>query len=325
MVSISVIVPIYKVELYVEKCIHSLLAQTFNNFEIILIDDCSPDQSIHLAKNILESQSRITYRVICKEVNEGLSAARNTGIENSNGKYLFFIDSDDWIEKETLQKLYESAVSTESGMVICRVRQVYDDNITSPYILKSLPAGTLNGKLALIKLFNGEFFAHIWKILFIKSRFDTIRFPKGIVYEDMLTLPYLLINEEKVCFIDDILCNYLQRTGSITKSYNHNIMTVFHKVCRMENDLEPLLNNSQKIFLIRYTYLLYLTLCHHVSSLSPSYEKAEEVLLACRKNIKITDLFDQLKQQPSRSMLAVLLLKISPYRYFKRNSFSIVE
>src|SRR5690554_3790562 len=111
MIDISVIVPVYKVELYIEKCIYSLLSQTFNNFEIILVDDRSPDRSIDLAKKILENQSRIPYQIISKEKNEGLSAARNTAIKNSNGKYLLFVDSDDWIEKETLQKLFESAIS----------------------------------------------------------------------------------------------------------------------------------------------------------------------------------------------------------------------
>jgi glycosyltransferase involved in cell wall biosynthesis len=315
---ISVIIPVYNVETYIEKCINSVLNQTFEDFELILVDDRSPDRSVELAKELLKGQSRIPYRIISKEINEGLSAARNTGIENANGSYLLFIDSDDWIEKETLQKLSESVVSTEAEMVICRVRQIYDDGITDAEVLKSLPSGVLTGKQTLTNLFKGEFHAHIWKILFAKSLFHTTRFPVGTVYEDMLTLPYLLVNEIKVCFIDDVLYNYLQRLGSITKSYNPDIIKVCNKLQIMESDFKYLLDNQQKVFFVRYVYLGYLTLVEHASILSPSYAQAEEVLLACKKSIKTIELFKQLMRKPGRSMLLLLLLKASPYKFFKR-------
>ncbi len=315
---ISVIIPVYNVEIYIEKCIHSVLNQTFEDFEIVLVDDCSPDRSIELAKELLEGQSQIPYQIISKEKNEGLSAARNTGIENSNGHYLLFIDSDDWIEKETLQKLYESISITKAAIVICRVRQVYDDDIKNSEVLKSLPAGILTGKQTLTNLFKGDINAHIWKILFSKSLFNTTRFPVGVVYEDMLTLPYLLVNESKVSFIDDVLYNYLQRRGSITKSYNPDIINVCNKLQEMEIDLKYLLDNRQKSYFIRYIYLGYLTLVEHASILSPSYDKAVDVLLACKKNTKTVEIFKQLMRKPGRSMLLLLLLKISPYKFFKR-------
>lgn len=317
MVNISVIVPVYKVEIYIEKCIHSLLAQTFNNFEIILIDDQSPDRSIHLAEEILKNQTRVHYKIISKGKNEGLSAARNTGIENSDGEYLLFIDSDDWIEKETLQKLFESAISTEAGMVVFGIREVYNDT-TKFEVIKGLPAGVLSGKQALIKLFNDEFPAHICKILFSKSLFDTTRFPVGVVYEDMLTLPYLLVKEKRVCFIDDILYNYLQRPGSITRSYDPGIVKVCDKLREMEIDLKLLLDENQKIYSTLYVYTSYLILCHHSSTLSPNYKKAKELLLTCRKNIKTIHLFSLLKERTLRSMFQFFLLKVSPYSFFKK-------
>lgn len=318
MLQISVIIPIYKVEPYIEKCITSILDQTYKDFEIILVDDHSPDRSIELAKELLKNQSRIPYKIISKEKNGGLSAARNAGIENSSGIFLLFIDSDDWIETEMLQKLFEAINNSKAEMAICRVRQVYENNLTNSEVLKSLPSGIISGKQALTNLFRGEFHAHIWKVLFSKSLFDTIRFPEGIVYEDMLTLPYLLKGDIKVCFIDDVLYNYLQRTGSITKSYNPDIIKVCNKLQMMQNDFNNLLDNRQKMFFIRYIYLGYLTLVEHASILSPSYAQAEEVLLACKKSIKTTELFEQLMRKPGRSMLLLLLLKASPYRFFKR-------
>jgi glycosyltransferase involved in cell wall biosynthesis len=318
MVNISVIVPVYKVEIYIEKCIYSLLAQTFDDFEIILVDDCSPDQSIELAKKILENQSQIPYQIISKDKNEGLSAARNTAIENSNGKYLLFVDSDDWIEKETLQKLFETAISTEAGMVVFRIRQVYNDGVTEPKVIKSSKPGVMTGKEALLKLLVDEFEAHICKILFSKTLFDTTQFPVGVVYEDMLTLPYLLIKEEKVCFIDDILYNYLQRVGSITRSYDPDIVKVCNKLYIMEKDLKPLLDKNQKKLLVWHIYMSYLVLCHHASTLSPNYKKAKELLLASRKNIKSIELLKLLQDRTLRSMFQLFLLKASPYNFFKK-------
>lgn len=314
---ISVIIPVYNVETYIKKCINSVLDQTYNDFEIILIDDFSPDRSIELAKDILENQSRIPYKIISKEKNEGLSAARNTGIENSNGKYLLFIDSDDWIEKETVQKLSETLKATEAGMIVFRIREVYDDD-TNSNILGSLPPGILTGKQALIKLFKDEFPAHICKILFSKSLFDTIQFPVGVVYEDMLTLPYLLVKEQRVCFIDDVFYNYVQRSGSITRSYNPDIIKVCYKLNKMKTDLNPFLNKSQGTLLIKYVHTSSLILCHHASTLSPNYEEAKELLLAGRENIRTFELLKQTKKSSIRSMFQPFLLKISPYMFFKK-------
>lgn len=318
MVSVSIIVPVYKVEIYIEKCIHSLLSQTFNDFEIILVDDRSPDRSIEIAKEMLENQSRIPYQIISKEKNEGLSAARNTGIENANGKFLLFVDSDDWIEKETVKKLFESVTANDAGMVVFRIRQVYNDNTTPEKVMKSLPPGILTGKEALAKLFTGEFEAHICKILFTKSLFDSTKFPVGVVYEDMLTLPYLLVKEEKVCFINDIFYNYLQRPGSITRSYDPEIIKVCQRLHAMEADLKPLLNEVQKKLLMWYIYMSYLVLSHHASTLSPNYEKAKELLRACNKNIRIVELFKLLKGRTLRSMFQPFFLKFSTYNFFKK-------
>lgn len=317
---ISVIIPVYNVETYIRKCINSVLNQTYKDYEIIIIDDHSPDRSTEFAKEILENQSSIPYKIISKEKNEGLSAARNTGIENSNGKYLLFIDSDDWIEEETLQKLFEALNATKAAMVAFRMRQVYDDG-THSNVIESLPSGVLTGKQTLVKLLTGEYPAYICKILFSKSLFDTIRFPVGVVYEDMLTLPYLLVNDEKVCFIDDILYNYLQRPGSITNSYNPDIVKVCYKLNQMKIDLKPFLDKNQETFLIRYIHTSSLILCHHASTLSPSYEKAKELLLASRKNLKTSEIFKQMKERPIRSMFQSFLLKISIYMfYIKYNS-----
>lgn len=114
MSEISVIVPVYKVESYLERCIQSILAQTYKDFELILVDDGSPDNCPAICDRYAKQDGRI--RVIHQE-NGGLSAARNTGIEMAKGKWLFFVDSDDWVHTEALRTLLECAERTSEKVV----------------------------------------------------------------------------------------------------------------------------------------------------------------------------------------------------------------
>lgn len=317
MPAISVIVPIYKVEPYIEKCIQSIVNQTFEDFEIIIIDDHSPDYSAQMAKKILESQSRIPYRIISKPRNEGLSAARNTGVDHAEGQYLLFIDSDDWIDKEMLKNLFQSAKTAIADVVISRIRQIYED--TNKFeILKSEKPSTVTGEVALMKLFQGKFFAHVCKMLFLRSLFQNIKFPVGIVYEDVLTVPYLLANAKKVHFHDRAYYNYLQRSGSITKSFNPDINRICEHLEKIRSDFSYLKTKKHQKALIRYIYLAHLTLVEQAAILSPNYEKARSVLLTCRGSIRLNRIAHQFCSRPSRSMLSLLLLKISPRQLYKR-------
>lgn len=114
---VSIIIPCYGVEEYIEKCINSITAQTLNNIEIICINDGSPDNTINILKNLAAKDSRI--QIIDKK-NEGVSIARNIGIKQANGEYLLFVDPDDYIEKDTCEILYKKAIETDVDLVVCQ-------------------------------------------------------------------------------------------------------------------------------------------------------------------------------------------------------------
>jgi len=114
---VSIIIPVYNVEQYINECIDSILAQTFTDFELLLVDDCSPGNSPKICDEYAKQDMRI--KVIHKSQNEGASLARKTGLEKSSGDYVLFIDSDDWIEKDMLNALYGKAVSEDCDMVVC--------------------------------------------------------------------------------------------------------------------------------------------------------------------------------------------------------------
>lgn len=115
---ISIILPVYKTEVYLERCINSLLKQTMDDVEILIIDDASPDKSdVLIRKHYLGKNFRQTIKYIRHRYNRGLGVARNTGLQNAQGKYVVFIDSDDWLEEDCLQQLWQAAEESQTEIV----------------------------------------------------------------------------------------------------------------------------------------------------------------------------------------------------------------
>ena len=134
MCKVSILVPIYNVEPYIERCARSLFEQTFTDIEYIFVDDCSPDRSISILENVIREYSGIhNVRIIKHFQNQGLAAARNTAIKNSTGTYLLHVDSDDYLEKDAIQILYEKAVAANADMVICDYKLISMNKIRILY------------------------------------------------------------------------------------------------------------------------------------------------------------------------------------------------
>ena len=218
---ISVIVPVYKVEAYIEKCIDSIVAQTFKDFELILIDDASPDHSLQKAIKRLQ-HTDINFKTVILKENQGLSNARNEGMKIATGKYLNFIDSDDWIPHHSLEILYNTAIQNNATIVAGNKLMIGDgktekikQHITETKILSGIDA--LNGMLfqyqpadtACVKLYKKELF-DTHKILFEKGRY----------HEDFLANMHLLYNAETVVVIPEIVYYHRKREGSIINSFS---------------------------------------------------------------------------------------------------------
>jgi len=125
---ISIILPVYYVEEYIENCLQTLLSQTYKDIEIICVDDCTLDNSVTVIKKYQKLDSRI--RLVHHDENRGLGGARNTGIDYARGEYLMFIDSDDYVHRTMVEKMYRSVVLTGSDAVVCGIMQVYETNQT---------------------------------------------------------------------------------------------------------------------------------------------------------------------------------------------------
>ena len=214
MPTISVIVPVYKVEPYIHRCIDSILAQTYTDFELILVDDGSPDNCGRICDEYAGNDSRI--HVIHQE-NGGLSAARNAGIDwafaNSDSAWLTFIDSDDWVHPEYLQRLHDAAVETNAAISICGYVETHGEEpeIKEDNMIPQLwtPEAffvehNVNATIACAKLYR-------------KKCFQTIRYPVGKIHEDEFVTYRILFAEKHVAVIPASLYYYYVNPDGITK------------------------------------------------------------------------------------------------------------
>ena len=213
----SVIVPVYKVEEYLEKCVQSILAQTERDFELILVDDGSPDRCGALCDSLAQTDSRI--RVIHQE-NQGLGGARNTGIREARGDWLLLVDSDDWIEPKILEKAMEAGLREEADLVMFAFRTVDEQGRELGVFREDMPKergiGLQEHKEALLTA------PCAWNKLYRRSFFQGtgLAYPPRVWYEDLRTTPKLMAKAGRMVFLDEVGYNYLQRQGSIMKSAN---------------------------------------------------------------------------------------------------------
>ena len=212
MKKISVIVPIYKVEKYLNKCVESIVGQTYADLEIILVDDGSPDSCPTLCDTWASKDSRV--KVVHKE-NGGLSDARNAGLSVATGEYISFIDSDDWIEPNFLQTLFDAMQKTDAGIADCATRLV-DEEGKELSVRGVNEDETLDTVPALVRLVKEDrVYQTVWNKLYRRAVIGDIRFEKGKYNEDDYFTYQIFDRAKKVAIVAKPMYNYLQRGGSI--------------------------------------------------------------------------------------------------------------
>lgn len=211
---ISVIVPVHNVEKYLPACLDSLVGQTYRNLEIILVDDGSPDSSGKICDEYAKKDSRI--RVIHKE-NAGVAMARNTGLECATGEYVSFVDSDDWLSKNTYRILYRGLKKYQAQCSVGRCVHVTDDEGKLTYEKRKKCSIRRDDSREAMKhvLLEGS---AIWNRLFKREVFDTVRFRKGRVNDDESAALYAYERCNRVVFLDRYTYFYRLRKNSITTS-----------------------------------------------------------------------------------------------------------
>lgn len=216
MAKVSVIVPVYNVQKYIEKCLNSLVNQTLEDIEIIIVNDGSTDASKYIIEQYKEKYDNIKYY---EKENGGLSDARNYGLQFATGKYIAFLDSDDYVDQNLYKRMYEKAQKEDSDMVECNFYWVYDKKTKKDIGQRYKGKKQMFEKARVVA----------WNKLYKKEMLDKakIEFPKGLRYEDVEFFYKLIPYIERVSFVKEPLIYYVQRKKSIVNTQNEKTKDIF--------------------------------------------------------------------------------------------------
>lgn len=312
MAEVSVIVPVYQVEKYLRQCLDSIVNQTFKDIEVILIDDGSKDNSGKICDEYALKDNRV--KVIYQD-NMGLSDARNSGMNLMSGKYFMFVDSDDYVSEQMIEKLYTSAVETDADVVCCNFEYFWENNEKVSFSTKQ-KREELNSS----DIFNHRkneknygIWTVAWNKLYKSSSMNSFRFRSGKIHEDEFWANDIYQKDLKVVTIEDSLYYYRQRHNSI----------VSIKSIKKEFDLIEAFQERMQIYLNQNMYpdQAYKVLIYSLEPLNEcrKLKKTEEDNIKYKQAVERTrDLISQLKQTELSGIqkYSLILIQINPCLVF---------
>ncbi|WP_142413388.1 glycosyltransferase family 2 protein [Hathewaya massiliensis] len=217
-IKISVVVPMYNVENYIGRTLESIKSQSFKDFELIVINDGSTDKSLQVVEDTLD-QSLINWRIINKK-NEGVSKARNLGIEEAKGKYIYFLDGDDYIEESLLEKMYHCAENSGAEISFCGYVHVNEKDGSIPFKVHKYIDSPIEGVQAAAKMLQNNIYISAISGFYLREflKEKNLRFDSELKFgEDTVFIIKALMNAKKVACIKESLVYYLRRNSSVTK------------------------------------------------------------------------------------------------------------
>jgi glycosyltransferase involved in cell wall biosynthesis len=250
---VSVIVPVYNVEKYFDECINSILHQTYENLEIVIIDDGSEDSCGEKADDYARMDGRI--KVFHTE-NGGISMARNLGLKYSTGDYCCFIDSDDFYELNFIERMLEALVKYNADMVFCNMYSCYIDNDVPNSKLQTIESGKIFSSDEYLYMFYAVsgVFSFVWNKLYKKEIFDDLKF-KQMICEDAQIMLYIVDRCDKITFLSDVLYHYRRRKSSLYNKDKEAIllaemMWIKDHMSRLKDTKrQSLFNLAQKLYI----------------------------------------------------------------------------
>lgn len=278
---ISVIVPVYNVENYLDKCLSSLVNQTLKEIEIIVVNDGSPDNSQAIIDRYQKKYPQIIKSF--SKPNGGLSDARNYGLDRAKGEYIAFLDSDDYVELNTYELLYNKVINNNYDIVACNLNYIFDKKIVKAN------SGLKNDVLTKddLKKAITTIYPVAWNKLYKKCLFnDGLKFKKGVWFEDVEFLYRLLPSINSIGVIDDYLINYVQRPNTISQTFNRKLYDLLDNWNGIINFYKShnLYNEYQKE--LEYCYVRYLYATFIKRSLNFSYPEYLKAVDQALDNVK---------------------------------------
>ena len=292
---ISVIVPVYNVEKYLERCIDSILKQTYSDLEILLIDDGSSDNSGKICDEYAKKDNRI--KVIHKK-NGGISDVRNVGIENAKGDYIGFVDSDDYIADDMFETLYKLSNENNADISIVSFYEMYNGKLIGVRDDKTL---TKMDKQEALKelLIDTNIQSYMWNKLFKKELFDNLRFPLGKNFEDIATVLLIFERANKVVLLQDPKYYYLRRDDSIVghrtnKTYLDYLEVVYDKYLYLKDKYPKIEVYNAYNYVINMIWVYTIICAFDLEEVFNNYDRDYNLLVEIMKKYgnEITDKLD---------------------------------
>ena len=261
---VSIIVPIFNVDKYLDECIDSIVNQTFKNIEIILINDGSTDNSLQIAKKYQDLYKNVK---LISQNNRGLSAARNAGLEQASGEFIFFIDSDDKISPYTIEHLFNSINKENSDFSACSFQYFSADDLNGEILHKEWPINfeKNSGKYKLTEDYENDLCCVAWNKLYRLSKIkkNSLSFVEGIIHEDISWLWSYLSHSKNYSYVNERLYYYRIRSESITSEKNANYyLTYLEPYKWILNSLKTLTDGQRAYILYRLGFFSKLALRH---------------------------------------------------------------
>ena len=299
----SIIIPVYNVEKYIKKCLDSVINQTYEDYEVIIVNDGTKDNSMDIVKE---------YPVkIVNQKNQGLSVARNNGAKQAKGDYLIFLDSDDSWNKNLLKSI-EKSLKNNPDVVRFQIQETYEDGSKKEY--KETPFNNKTGEEAFELIGKYHFVENAWcyaikREYYLKEKFE---FKKGAIHEDFGLIPLVVIKAQVVNSIDYIGYNYLQREGSIMNDKNYE--KTLKKSRDMYEHYQYLIKEidkteiNSKVFKSFIANSLIIKIC----------ELNQKEYKEYKKLLKKEKVYNNLLTNTIPRKIKKVLLKISPKLYYKK-------
>lgn len=235
---VSVIIPVYNVENYLDRCVQSIVEQTYPHLQILLIDDGSTDGSFAKMQYWAGKDSRIE---LLQKPNGGLSDARNYGMKAARGEVFAFVDSDDFIRPAMIQTMLKAIQEQQAQIAVCDMEYLYDDGRAVFAGGGDFTVGSVLEKPELIRINNSA-----CNKLISRELFDDIRFPKDKWYEDLATIPMLLFKAQRIVKVNEPFYVYYQRSGSIAHSASPKIFHIYEAIDRVIDYIDQHCDNERQ-------------------------------------------------------------------------------
>lgn len=260
---VSIIIPIYNVAPYIERCLKSVMFQTYQNIEIILVNDCTPDNSMEIVKKIIESSFiKREIKIYSHKINKGLSAARNTGIKEAKGDYVYFLDSDDELPIHSIERLAKQAIKYNPDFVIGKMN-VIGSFPTIPFLYNDIYVVRSNKDILL------QYLDHFWYSMacnkLINKEFalnNNLFFREGLLHEDELWSFELALTSNSMVVYPEYTYNYYIREGSITKQIRKknidDLIFIYKSIFDLMINYDLFNNSSMICFLLNFKFNILL-------------------------------------------------------------------